>query len=311
MNTFSSTLYRKTKKLERSIVAQRLKRFPTIVDKLKRYPNIRLSQMQDIGGIRAICKNLHDMYYLYDFYHGKTIPHDLYKENNYIDKPKQDGYRGIHLIFKYKSSQSRNNIAKNYEGLKIEVQLRTTLQHLWATGVEIVGLMRAEKLKSQQGDQDWLDFFALVSKVFAEIEFKNETSLIKDRLDVTNQSNFNKQTEIKNAISEIKKLNNKLKVVEQLQAFSTAMSIINKQEKQKFLYIIIINTKEHAISIKGFSESEKDLALKEYAHLEASENTTDQVLVKTRGLKQLKKAYPNYFADTTELVNKLKIILDK
>lgn len=36
------------------VVAQRLKRLPTIIDKLVRHPTMQLSYMQDIGGCRAI-----------------------------------------------------------------------------------------------------------------------------------------------------------------------------------------------------------------------------------------------------------------
>src|SRR5262245_30060847 len=59
INTFQSTLRTKTKELAGDpIVAQRLKRMPTIIDKLARYPSMTLSQMQDIGGIRAILSSV-------------------------------------------------------------------------------------------------------------------------------------------------------------------------------------------------------------------------------------------------------------
>ena len=35
-------------------VSQRLKRFPTIIDKLMREPSLKLARMQDIGGCRAV-----------------------------------------------------------------------------------------------------------------------------------------------------------------------------------------------------------------------------------------------------------------
>jgi hypothetical protein len=35
-------------------VTQRLKKFSTILDKLSRYPTMRLTAMEDIGGVRAI-----------------------------------------------------------------------------------------------------------------------------------------------------------------------------------------------------------------------------------------------------------------
>lgn len=35
-------------------IAQRLKRLPRVLDKLQRHPKMRLTQMQDVGGCRAI-----------------------------------------------------------------------------------------------------------------------------------------------------------------------------------------------------------------------------------------------------------------
>lgn len=43
-----------TKVNDRPVVAQRLKRMRTIADKLLREPEMRLSQMHDIGGCRAL-----------------------------------------------------------------------------------------------------------------------------------------------------------------------------------------------------------------------------------------------------------------
>jgi putative GTP pyrophosphokinase len=51
INTFQANLRGKLKGfLHDPIAAQRLKRMPTIIDKLKRYPAMKLTTMQDIGG---------------------------------------------------------------------------------------------------------------------------------------------------------------------------------------------------------------------------------------------------------------------
>jgi putative GTP pyrophosphokinase len=39
----------------RPSVTQRLKKWPTIIYKLQRHPTMRLSAMQDVGGLRTIC----------------------------------------------------------------------------------------------------------------------------------------------------------------------------------------------------------------------------------------------------------------
>jgi hypothetical protein len=60
--------------------------------------------------------------------------------------------------------------AKLYHDRRIEVQIRTRLQHAWATAVESVGLFRGEDLKSNQGNADWLELFRLMSAEFAVAE---------------------------------------------------------------------------------------------------------------------------------------------
>ena len=55
LNTFQNSLRRKGSKVDKNcIVAQRIKRMWSIEDKLVRYPTMNLSQMQDIGGCRAV-----------------------------------------------------------------------------------------------------------------------------------------------------------------------------------------------------------------------------------------------------------------
>ena len=49
------------------------------------------------------------------------------------------------------------------------------MQHVWATAVETMGTFLGQALKSRQGDQEWIDFFAIVSSVFA---YKEERPLV-------------------------------------------------------------------------------------------------------------------------------------
>jgi hypothetical protein len=50
------------------------------------------------------------------------------------------------------------------------MQIRSGLQHAWATAVEAVGLVRAEAMKAGEGDANWLRLFDLISSEFAEAE---------------------------------------------------------------------------------------------------------------------------------------------
>ncbi len=62
INTFQARLRKMVARFPESLVAQRLKRMPTIIDKLDRHPNMKLSTMQDIGGVRAVLTNVKIVY---------------------------------------------------------------------------------------------------------------------------------------------------------------------------------------------------------------------------------------------------------
>jgi (p)ppGpp synthase/HD superfamily hydrolase len=59
LNTFQRRLRDVAKKINpESLIAQRIKRFASIKLKLELQPNMKMSQMQDLGGCRAILKDI-------------------------------------------------------------------------------------------------------------------------------------------------------------------------------------------------------------------------------------------------------------
>lgn len=103
-------------------VSQRLKRMVTILNKLGREPTLALDRMQDIGGCRVVLKTRADVYRLAE--RLQSLRPTL-RVNDYIQEPRQSGYRGVHVIVEYGRCPR-----------PIEVQLRTEPMHLWATLVE-------------------------------------------------------------------------------------------------------------------------------------------------------------------------------
>ncbi len=78
INTFRATLTKKLKTIDPdALVAQRLKRTPSIVSKLVRFPNMSLALMQDIGGLRAVLKNLSKVREVEGSYLKSSINHEL------------------------------------------------------------------------------------------------------------------------------------------------------------------------------------------------------------------------------------------
>lgn len=97
-----------------------MKRMDRILDKLLRFPTMRLSQMDDIGGCRLVLRTLDDVYLVTDRI-NRRWPHAEILD--YIDAPKPDGYRSVHVV-------------ERRDGRLVEVQLRTRRQHDWAEAVE-------------------------------------------------------------------------------------------------------------------------------------------------------------------------------
>src|SRR5690606_35359032 len=90
INTFQATLRKKMKDVSKEgLVAQRLKRMPTIIDKLHRFPNMQLTTMQDIAGIRGILNKVSEVKKLVKLYiDNRSFPHELVEAYDYIENPR-------------------------------------------------------------------------------------------------------------------------------------------------------------------------------------------------------------------------------
>ena len=300
INTFNATLRKKTAKFPHTVVAQRLKRLPTILDKLQRQPNMDLTRMQDIGGVRAIVSNLSQLQELYKEYKEPgRFTHSLYDIDDYIVSPKSDGYRGIHLIYQYNNTLGRSGNPQQYKGLFVEVQLRTALQHEWATAVETVGVMLNQHLKTQRGNPQWLEFFGYMSSIFAIIE---DSPVLDRHKNMTTQEITNKAaTLIEN-----------LHVVDALRGWRHAARIISEKHIDGHYNIITLNSHDKTIRILPFKKSSLTQATEAYARLEEDaliNPALDVVLVAAGGIKELRKAYPNYFLDIQNFIDKVQDVI--
>jgi len=133
-----------------ALAVQRLKQVPSIFNKLERELSMSLSRMEDIGGCRAVVSTSTLVNRIYKILKNSRTKHILHRERHYITNPKESGYRGIHLIYKYNGSKDK------FKGLPVEIQIRSKIQHSWATAVEVVGTFTKQALKAHTGDADWL-----------------------------------------------------------------------------------------------------------------------------------------------------------
>lgn len=296
LNTFQSGLRKKAYGIDGdSVVAQRIKRLPSILAKLDRYPTMTLSQMQDIGGCRAILPRTDQVQQLCDLYSASSMKHELHHKDDYIEAPKASGYRGIHLIYRYKSDRKAT-----YNGLLIEMQLRSAAQHAWATAVETVGTFVGQALKSSMGQDEWLDFFRLMGTGIAAIE---NTPPVP-----------NTPINMKDLAVSIAGHIEALDIFERLESYSEALNIIEEQSgKEHHFYLIELDALERQTTIRTFPIGQSQAAASEYAKTEErvkSQPGSDAVLVSVDSLAQLRRAYPNYFADTRVFLSLVSQVLD-
>ena len=286
LNTMQMYLRSKSKQIDpNSLVAQRMKRLSSIEAKLRRFSWLRFSEMQDVGGCRAIVKSVTSAERLVVEYNQSRIKHPLIHEDDYISSPKKSGYRGYHLIYGYNSDKNLT-----YNGHKIEIQIRSNLQHLWATAVETVGTFTRQTLKASQGEQDWLRFFALMSS-FLALKEKRPTvpDTPQDPLDL---------------VRELVSYTERLNVISRLSIYGEALRAIEHRPIPRNVryFLLDLDVAAETITITGFRASELDQAATAYLDIEQQDEvgiSRDAVLVSAESVDSLKRAYPNYFLDTS------------
>ena len=110
----------------------RLKTAKSIIEKLNR-KNLEVSldsiknHLTDVAGIRVICNYLDDINKIADL----LIKQDdltLLRKRDYIETPKENGYRSLHLVL-----QVPIYLAETVEKVSVEIQIRTLGMDLWAS----------------------------------------------------------------------------------------------------------------------------------------------------------------------------------
>ncbi len=270
------------------IVAQRLKRMPTIISKLGRLAWLKLSRMQDIGGCRAIVSSADDAFRLAADFADSRIRHERLDYKNYIDDPRRSGYRGLHLVYGYFSERK-----PQWQGLKTEIQIRSQLQHQWATAVETVGTFIGDELKSSKGDETWLRFFTLMSSVIAQREHLPGVPGTPRRQE--------------KLVAEIKECERQVGILERLTTFESLTHLVLDFPNFRNRWVIMeLNLAANSVRGLAFGENEKEQAASMYADEELAHRGDPKiavVMVSAKSVQALRRAYPNFFADLSEFRN--------
>lgn len=304
-------LARTAKKVdEKIIIARRLKRLPTIIDKLER-PSldgesqnaIKLTRMQDIGGCRAIVKNIEQLEILKSKLEASRSVHKIISTSDYLT-PKASGYSGVHLVYSCFNNIEDDN---NWKKTKIEVQLRTKLQHAWATSLEIIDTLKQINLKtSLSGHTSWRRFFSIAGKLVAHDE---GAALLEPHIVLYYEI-------------ELEKLERELRALGSLTSFGVGIQAttehLKKLPKKYKLGMCLVSIsfesllnpkldnagkKRINVAVEAFKSEESQEAIQALNEQEADNNIAISVLLSASDVTALYKAYPNYFGSTSDFVN--------
>lgn len=113
-------------------IETRLKSISSITEKLQRISidftldNIE-QNITDIAGVRVICTYIDDIYSIAEALISQDDI-DLISKKDYIENPKPNGYRSLHLIINIPVY-----IAGGMKRINVEVQIRTIAMDFWAS----------------------------------------------------------------------------------------------------------------------------------------------------------------------------------
>jgi len=115
-----------------STVKSRIKSPESIAKKLEKKGlpvnfDSMMGNLNDIAGVRVICPYISDIYSVRDML-LKQPDLTLIRQNDYIDKPKESGYRSLHLVMEIPVY-----LSKTEHNVRVEIQLRTIAMDFWAS----------------------------------------------------------------------------------------------------------------------------------------------------------------------------------
>lgn len=286
LNTFQMNARRHSFGVAAS-VGQRLKRRTTIIDKLRREPNMPLSAMQDIAGCRLIFRDLEQLYQVRGSLRSARFSHGRENDENkydYIINPKATGYRGVHDIYSYLIA---GGPGQSWNGLKVEIQFRTLPQHAWATAVEIADLITKNRIKFADAEDNYIRFFMLASEIISRTS-EAKTSCCFD-------------LSAQHLVDEFRVQEAELQLLQRFQRLRAARGGLRIKKNTILIFRFDQDDEDGLLETNSFPSIGR--AIEEYNHLEKSlGDVADIVLVRGENEQNIRDAFRNYFTDANAFV---------
>lgn len=273
------------------LIAGRIKKISTIVDKLGRDDTPDdLRTFCDIAGCRIIVPSMSDLSRLIERMAAlEECDRKKSQNRNYIEAPKDSGYRGCHLIYSF---QVEGLLFK----LVAELQLRTELQHAWATAVEMYDLaVLGSRLKFNEFDTPAGRFFIAASEIIRLIEEEDRSSVSWNH-----------------AVEKLRRQSAVSDVLGVLEACSQSVTVLGADYYGTYsgYCLLDINVEEQLITLEKVGASPNQVVKSYYERETRYESGHNTVLVRGATLEKLKRIYPNYFGDISQFVVLVRSVLD-
>ncbi len=144
----------------------RVKGMRSIFNKMKKYElpmtlDLVKDKILDIAGIRVICNYIEDIYTIEKLLLKQTDI-SLIKRKDYIENPKESGYRSLHIVVSIPVF-----LSEKVENIPVEIQMRTIAMDYWAS------LEHKIRYKNKKNDMEvYSDMLLDCAKTLAETERK-------------------------------------------------------------------------------------------------------------------------------------------
>ena len=147
---------------------RRVKEMTSLVKKLQRKgltidAETAKTNILDIAGIRVVCNYLEDIYVIEKLL-LKQEDVKLLKRKDYIEPPKEKGYRSLHIVVSIPVF-----LADRVEATPVEIQIRTIGMDMWAS------LEHKIRYKNNTNTEDYKDKLKECAVEISDVEAKMQT----------------------------------------------------------------------------------------------------------------------------------------